>query len=180
MANVRNLLSGVLPWLPQEKILDGPWGSGTELLAGGPLFEKEQMVERDFEKGCDEMKRFFLALGVGALVLAAVFCAGRWGWKVLGFRACQGAGIESVEVGERIVTIKGFYPGSFPEGFCGYYAEEQDGTLYVGFRFSTVFGFFETGQFAVDIPVKGEVREVVLRSGNGETVLWMASASEGE
>lgn len=72
-------------------------------------------MERDFEKGCDEMKRFFLALGVGALVLAAVFCAGRWGWKVLGFRACQGAGIESVEVGERIVTIKGvlsrFLPG---------------------------------------------------------------------
>ena len=78
MANVRNLLSGVLPWLPQEKILDGPWGSGTELSAGGPLFEKEQMVERDFEKGCDEMKRFFLALGVGALVLAAVYLVFRF------------------------------------------------------------------------------------------------------
>ena len=78
-----------------------------------------------------------------AVLLMVVFAAGRYGWKLLGFRACQGAGIESVEVSENTVKIKGFYPGSFPEGFCGYYAEEQDGTLYVGFRFSTVFGFLK-------------------------------------
>ena len=109
-----------------------------------------------------------------AVLLTAVFAAGRYGWKALGFRACQGAGIESVEVRENTVKIKGFYPSSFPEGFCGYYAEQQDGTLYVGFRFSVVFGFFETGDFDVAIPIKGEIREVVLKTGTTQSTIWTA------
>ena len=117
-------------------------------------------------------KKTITTLLTVAVLLMAVFAAGRYGWKLLGFRACQGAGIESVEVSENIVKIKGFYPGSFPEGFCGYYAEEQDGTLYVGFRFSTVFGFFETGDFDVVIPVKREIREVVLKTETSETTIW--------
>ena len=67
-----------------------------------------------------------------------------------------------MEVSEDAVRITGFYPGSFPEGFCGCYSEARGGTLYVGFRFSAVFGFFETGDFTVTIPVKGEINEVVL------------------
>lgn len=114
-----------------------------------------------------------------AVLLMVVFAAGRYGWKLLGFRACQGAGIESVEVSENTVKIKGFYPGSFPEGFCGYYAEEQDGTLYVGFRFSTVFGFFETGDFDVAIPVEGEIHEVVLKTEN-RSVLFTVSAHDAD
>ena len=98
-----------------------------------------------------------------AVVLIAIFLAGRYGWKLGGFGACQGAGIEAVEVSEDKVHISGFYPGSFPEGFCGYYSEERDGTLYVGFRFSAVFGFFETGDFDVTVPVKGEISEVSSR-----------------
>ncbi|MGM9651142.1 MAG: hypothetical protein ACI3VX_04295, partial [Faecousia sp.] len=70
-----------------------------------------------------------------AVILTAIFLAGRYGWKLGGFRACQGAGITSVEVSGTAVHITGFYPGSFPEGCCGYYAKEQDGKLYVGFRF---------------------------------------------
>ena len=88
-----------------------------------------------------------------AVVLIAIFLAGRYGWKLAGFRACQSAGITAVEVSEREVHITGFYPGSFPEGFCGYYAEERDGKLYAGFRFSAVFGFFETGDFGSATPL---------------------------
>ena len=33
-----------------------------------------------------------------AVVLIAIFLAGRYGWKLGGFGACQGAGIEAVEV----------------------------------------------------------------------------------
>ena len=110
------------------------------------------------------------------LLLAVIFFAGRYGWKALGFRACQGAGIETVTVGENTVEIKGFYPGSFPEGFCGYYAEEQDGTLYVGFRFSAVFGFFETGDFDVTIPVRSEIQEVILKTKAMETSIWAAES----
>ena len=107
-----------------------------------------------------------------AVVLIAIFLAGRYGWKLGGFGACQGAGITSVEVSETAVHITGFYPGSFPEGFCGYYAEERDGKLYVGFRFSAVFGFFETGDFDITIPVKGEINEVSLKTIMNETILW--------
>ena len=109
-----------------------------------------------------------------AVVLIAIFLAGRYGWKLGGFGACQGAGITSVEVSETAVHITGFYPGSFPEGFCGYYAEERDGKLYVGFRFSAVFGFFETGDFDITIPVSGEITEVILKTSMNETSLWCA------
>ena len=109
-----------------------------------------------------------------AVVLIAIFLAGRYGWKLGGFRACQGAGVSSVEVSETAVHITGFYPGSFPEGFCGYYAEERDGKLYVGFRFSAVFGFFETGDFDITIPIRGEITEVILKTSMNETSLWRA------
>ena len=70
--------------------------------------------------------------------------------------------------------MTGFYPGSFPEGFCGYYAQEQDGKLYVGFRFSAVFGSLVTGDFDVTIPVKGRINEVILKTGTNETSVWNA------
>ena len=119
-------------------------------------------------------KRIISILLILLLILAAIFALGRYGWKLLGFRACEDAGVESVEVGENTVRIKGFYPGSFPEGFCGYCAEEQDGTLYVGFRFSTVFGFFETGDFDVVIPAKGEIHRVIRKTRTSETTIWTA------
>ena len=119
-------------------------------------------------------KRGWLIPLIAAVVLAAVFFAGRYGWKLGGFRACQSAGITSVEVSEKAVHITGFYPGSFPEGFCGYYAEERDGKLYAGFRFSAVFGFFETGDFDITIPVTGTIDEVVLKARRNETTVWSA------
>ena len=118
-------------------------------------------------------RKIIIGLLTAAILLAAVFLSGRYGWKALGFRACQGAGIESVSVSDHMVEIKGFYPGSFPEGFCGYYAEEQNGTLYVGFRFSAVFGSLVTGDFDVTIPVKSEIREVILKTKTMETSIWI-------
>ena len=122
-------------------------------------------------------KKTIIPLLTAAVLLIAIFALGRYGWKLFGFRACQDAGIESVEVGETAVTVKGFYPGSFPEGYCGYYAEEHDGILYVGFRFSAVFGFFETGDFDVAIPVEGEIHKVVRKTGASETTIWTAENS---
>ena len=120
------------------------------------------------------LKKILIVLLVIVGSLTAIFLAGRYGWKLAGFRACQGAGIGSVEVSEKAVRITGFYPGSFPEGFCGAYAKEEDGKLYVGFRFSAVFGFFETGDFDVTIPVKGEINEVILKTKMNETQVWNA------
>ena len=46
--------------------------------------------------------------------------------------------------------------------------------LYVGFRFSAVFGFFETGDFDITIPVRGEINEVILKTRMNEASLWRA------
>lgn len=116
--------------------------------------------------------KILVTVVIGAAVLAAVFLMGRYGWKIGGFRACQGAGIQSVEVTEQTVSISGFYPGSFPEGFCGYYSQEKDGKLYVGFRFSAVFGSFETGDFDITIPVKGDIHEVIVKTKTSEYSIW--------
>ncbi|MGN0293929.1 MAG: hypothetical protein ACI4D3_08000 [Lachnospiraceae bacterium] len=120
------------------------------------------------------LRKTLIIPAVIAAALLVIFFAGRYGWKLGGFRACQSAGLTSVEVNENTVHITGFYPGSFPEGFCGCYSEEQNGTLYVGFRFSAVFGFFETGNFDITIPVKGEINEVILKTSMNETSVWNA------
>ena len=75
------------------------------------------------------LKKGLTVLLAAAVILTAIFLAGRYGWKLGGFHACQGAGITDAEVSGKAVHITGFYPGSFPEGFCGYYAKEQDGKL---------------------------------------------------
>ena len=126
------------------------------------------------------MKRILITLLVIAVILTAFFIAGRYGWKLGGFRACQGAGIDSVEVTENAVHMTGFYPGSFPEGFCGYYSEEQDGKLYVGFRFSALFGFFETGDFDITIPTEGDIDEVIIKTDMVETSIWNAQTAAAE
>ena len=73
------------------------------------------------------LKKTLIALAAAVAVLAAVFLAGRFGWRLAGFRACHAAGITSVEVGENAVHITGSCPGSFPEGFCGYCAGRRAG-----------------------------------------------------
>ena len=125
------------------------------------------------------VKRTLTVLAVLAVVLLAIFLVGRYGWKLGGFRACHGAGITSLEVSEKSVHMTGFYPGSFPEGFCGYYSEERGEKLYVGFRFSAVFGFFETGDFDITIPTKGEIDEVILKTSMVETRIWTRATGLG-
>lgn len=107
-----------------------------------------------------------------AVFLLAVFLVGRYGWKIGGFRVCESAGIEQVIVKENQVQICGFYPGSFPQGFLGYHAEQVDSTLYVGFKFSGLFGFWETGDFDITIPTDGTVSQVVVKSGEQEYIIW--------
>ena len=126
------------------------------------------------------MKRILIIPLAVVVTLTAIFFAGRYGGKLGGFSACQGAGIDSVEVTENAVHMTGFYPGSFPEGFCGYYSEEQDGKLYVGFRFSALFGFFETGDFDITIQTEGDIQEVIIKTDKVETSIWKAQTATAE
>ena len=131
-------------------------------------------------KDKNNMKRILIIPLAVVVTLTAIFLAGRYGWKLGGFRACQGAGIDSVEVTENAVHMTGFYPGSFPEGFCGYYSEEYDGILYVGFRFSALFGFFETGDFDITIQTEGDIQEVIIKTDKVETSIWKAQTATAE
>ena len=106
------------------------------------------------------------------LVLSAIFLIGRHGWKLGGFRSCESAGVAQIQVEEDHIRILGFYPGSFPQGFLGYYAEQEGSTLYVGFKFSSLFGLFETGDFDITIPTKGTVTHIVVKSGQQEITVW--------
>lgn len=118
------------------------------------------------------LKSILTILLCTAVLLLAVFLIGRYGWKLGGFRGCESAGIEQVNVEEGQVRIRGFYPGSFPQGFLGYHAEQVDSTLYVGFKFSGLFGIFETGDFDITIPTKGKVTQVVVKSSDFEYSAW--------
>lgn len=44
----------------------------------------------------------------------------------------------------------------------------------MGFRFSAVFGFFESGDFDITIPRKGEILDIILKTGMSETIVWNA------
>lgn len=107
-----------------------------------------------------------------SLVLSAIFLIGRYGWKLGGFRSCESAGVAQIQVEEDHIRILGFYPGSFPQGFLGYYAEQEGSTLYVGFKFSSLFGLFETGDFDITIPTKGTITHIVVKSGQQEITVW--------
>ena len=122
-------------------------------------------------------KKSMIALLILIFVLVAVFLAGRYGWKLFGFSVCDSVGIEQISVVGEYVHIRGFYPGSFPRGFLGYYAEQVGNTLYVGFRFSGPFGIFETGDFDVFVPTKGTVSQVIIKTRNDEYPLWSAEDS---
>lgn len=126
------------------------------------------------------LKRLLTILLCTAVLLFAVFLIGRYGWKLWGFRTCESAGIEHVNVEENQVRIRGFYPGSFPEGFLGYHAEQVDSTLYVGFEFSGLFGIFETGDFDITIPTSGKVTQVAIKTKNREYPIWVSESSLSE
>ena len=60
------------------------------------------------------LKRILITLLVIAVILTAFFIAGRYGWKLGGFRTCQGAGIDSVEVTENAVHMTGDFDITIP------------------------------------------------------------------
>lgn len=124
------------------------------------------------------MKKILKAILITILALIICWFTGRYGWRLLGFRACGGSGISSVEVTEQEVQISGFYPGSFPEGCVGTISKVENGTLYLGVRYDAVFGFFETGSFTVSIPVQEEIHTVVLRAGDNDYPIWNADEDE--
>lgn len=112
------------------------------------------------------------------LTLLLIWLSGRYCWQIFGFSLCESAGIEQVDVEDGHVRIRGFDPGSFPRGFLGCHTEQEGSTLYVGFKFSTLFGIFETGDFDVTLPTKGTVTQVTIRTSENEYPIWPKEEEE--
>lgn len=122
------------------------------------------------------LKGFAIAL----VCLALIWVMGRYGWKLFGFGACGGSGIERVSVSEKQVEVTGFYAGSFPRGCVGYITEVRDGALFIGVRYDGLFGFFELGRFDAVIPVDQQIRRVFLKAGENEYLIWDAETDPAE
>lgn len=111
-----------------------------------------------------------IILVIAALVI--IFFAGRYGWKIFGFAACENTAIESVSVSETTVSISGRDPALFPAGFIGYLAKQEGDRLYIGVNYSRLFGFFELGRFDIDIPINGEINEIYLKTAKNSELIW--------
>lgn len=111
-----------------------------------------------------------IVIAIAAIVI--LFFAGRYGWRVFGFAACENTAIESLKVSENSVSISGYDPASFPSGFIGYVAKQKGERLYIGVNYSTLFGFFELGRFDIEVPFEGEVNEIYLKTNKSEELIW--------
>lgn len=121
-----------------------------------------------------KLRTLIAVLCVLSLLSAAIWFAGRYGWKLFGFRFCTGSGIESVTITENKAAISGFYPGSFPEGYLGYVAKQEEDRLYLGVRYDPIFGILELGQFTEEIPLTQEISAVYLKTAKDECQIWSA------
>ncbi len=124
-----------------------------------------------------------LALFAAVVALCvAVFLGARYGWRLAGFSACRTARVESVSVEPGCVKIEGGWPGVFPESFIGYHAEVVDGALDVGFKYNKLLGvwIYDKGDFEIEIPVKGQIHAIYMKSGDNEYQIWPAQDMEGD
>lgn len=120
------------------------------------------------------LKTALKTLAAFLLAIVLIWTVGRYGWKLLGFRACSGSGISYVAVSDAQVEIKGFYPGSFPSGCVGTISKVTDDKLYLGVKYDGLFGIFELGSFDTVIPVQQEIRQIYLKTSSDEYLIWDA------
>lgn len=118
------------------------------------------------------MKRLLKVLGIVIILIVIIWCIGRYGWKIAGFRCCTSTGIEYISVSNDQVEVKGFYAGSFPTGYVGAITKVEEGKLYLGVRYDAIFGCFEEGTFQITIPVKDEINQIYVKNNTEETLIW--------
>ena len=102
------------------------------------------------------LKKTLTVLLIIAVILLVIFLAGRYGWKLGGFRACQSAGITSVEVSEVAVHMTGFIPQS--EQYGVYVKLERNDVYSVTMSYDDFSGgvshadstAMDTGEFSFD------------------------------
>lgn len=118
------------------------------------------------------MKKIIKGFLVILMILLAVFVICRYGWKFAGFNLCQNSIIYDVKVNDDSVVISGRDVNLVPRGFIGYYYQIEDDCMYIGFRFSSIFGFFEKGAYEIEIKTESKVNKIIMKSEKSETVIY--------
>ena len=122
------------------------------------------------------MKTLLKILLMIALVAVLLFVAGRYGWRVLGFAACDAPSTnyaETVTVEDATVRIFGGTASSF-SSYVGSIHELTDGRLYVGIKHNGFLGFLQRlGGFSLAIPTEGQtVTAIYFKGNNEERLIW--------
>lgn len=122
------------------------------------------------------MKTLFKILWIAALAAVLLFAVGRYGWRAVGFAACDdpsGNYVESVAVQDGSVQIVGGAADSF-SAYVGCIHALSDGKLYLGVKHNALLGFVQRiGAFSITVPTNGQtVSEVYLKGGGGERLIW--------
>ncbi len=120
------------------------------------------------------LQRILIIALIILIVLTAIFITLKYAWRLFGFKYCDSTTIEDIKVTDTYVEISGVQSVlMFPDGFIGYTHKLEGDTLYVGFYYNNIVGFFEDAHFTVKIETDTPVKKVVtVYNGDMETVIW--------
>lgn len=117
-------------------------------------------------------KRIFWILLAAAALLFVLF---RYGWRVFGFSACDSPTdtyVDRIAVEGDTMLISGGAASSMT-AYVGYRASRSEDKLYLGIRHNGFLGFFQRrGDFQIEIPNAGGIREVFLKGAGNERLVW--------
>ena len=122
------------------------------------------------------MKTLLKILFIIALIAVALFLVGRFGWRVLGFSACDDPDanfVETVTAEDGSIRITGGTADSF-SSYVGSIHERSGGNLYVGIKHNALLGFLQRlGGFSLAIPTDGQpVTAIYFKGNGGERLIW--------
>lgn len=122
------------------------------------------------------LKKFIKVSAIIFLIIVVTFIGSRYGWRLFGFYSCDDPNslyINSIEVEENLITLSGDTSSS-ADAFVGYIHEISDGNLYVGLKYTLLFGFFERqGRFDIQIMCDTkQIQKIYLKNGSVEELVW--------
>ena len=122
------------------------------------------------------MKRAVGYLWILLAALALLFGAGRYGWRIAGFAACDGPKsnfVESVTLQGDRLTVRGGTADSM-SAYVGHIQRADGGRLYLGIKHNMFLGFFQRlGGFSITVEGAGGLEEICLKGSGGERLVWI-------
>lgn len=118
------------------------------------------------------MKKVIKFIFIFLISICLLFWLARNTWKLFGFKYCDPVTIQTVEIEDNNVKIEGRDTNLIPKGCIGYYYEINDDCLYIGFNFSSIFGFFDTSHFEVNIQTDKPISKVIVKTNSSQQIVY--------